>query len=102
MNNPVAALRQARAMLADGGSVLVNDERVAAAFTVPGDEVERFNYGWSVLHCLPVASLDEDSAATGTVIRPGVVRAYGEQAGFSRFEELPIAHDFWRFYRLSP
>ena len=102
MNHPVEALRQARAMLADGGSVLVAEERVGEDFTAPGDELERFNYGWSILHCLPVASLDEDSAATGTVIRPGVVRAYGERAGFSRFEELPIRNDFWRFYRLSP
>ncbi len=102
MNHPVDALRHARAMLADGASVLIADERVSDTFTAPGDELERFNYGWSVLHCLPVASLDADSAATGTVIRPDVVRAYGELAGLGRFEELPIEHDFWRFYRLAP
>jgi hypothetical protein len=38
----------------DHGSVLVADERVADAFTAPGDPVERFMYGWSVLHCLPL------------------------------------------------
>ncbi|TDO34833.1 hypothetical protein EV643_12590 [Kribbella sp. VKM Ac-2527] len=28
-------------------------EKVAETFTAPGDELERFNYGWSALHCLP-------------------------------------------------
>jgi SAM-dependent methyltransferase len=102
MNHPVEALRAARVMLAEGGSVLVADERVAERFTAPGDEIERFNYGWSVLHCLAVALMDEDSAGTGTVIRPDTVRGYAEEAGFSRVDVLPIEHDFWRFYRLVP
>src|SRR4029450_8346850 len=52
MNHPVQALRAARNSLAEGGSVVIADERVAERFTAPGDEIERFNYGWSVLHCL--------------------------------------------------
>jgi SAM-dependent methyltransferase len=102
MNHPVEALRTARKLLADGGSVLIADEHVAERFTAPADEIERFNYGWSVLHCLPVASLDADSARTGTVIRPDTVRAYAADAGFARTDVLPIEHDFWRFYRLVP
>jgi SAM-dependent methyltransferase len=102
MNHPVAALQAARAMLADGGSVVIADERVAEHFTAPGDELERFNYGWSILHCLPVGMLDEDSAGTGTMIRPDIVRAYATEAGFGRIEVLPIEHDSWRFYRLVP
>jgi hypothetical protein len=102
MNHPVEALRAARASLADGGSVLVADERVAERFAPPGDEIERLNYGFSILHCLPVGLLDADSAGTGTVIRPDTVRSYAEQAGFARAEVLPIEHDFWRFYRLLP
>ncbi len=101
MNHPVDALRAARNMLAEGGSVVIGDERVAERFTAPGDEIERFNYGWSVLHCLAVGMLDEDSAGTGTVIRPDTVRAYAKEAGFGQVEVLPIEHDFWRFYRLA-
>jgi SAM-dependent methyltransferase len=100
MNHPVDALRTARTMLAEGGSVLVADERVAEQFNAPGDGIERFNYGWSVLHCLAVGNLDDDSAATGTVIRPDTVRAYAAEAGFADVDVLPIEHDFWRFYRL--
>lgn len=101
MNHPVDALRAVRASLADGGSVLA-DERVAERFAPPGDEIERLNYGFSILHCLAVGLLDEDSAGTGTVIRPDTVRAYATEAGFDRVDVLPIEHDFWRFYRLVP
>jgi SAM-dependent methyltransferase len=102
MNHPVEALRAARESLVLGGSVVMADERVADRFTAPGDELERFNYGWSVLHCLPVGMLDPDSAGTGTVIRADTVRAYAAEAGFGAVDELPIEHDFWRFYRLRP
>ena len=102
MNHPVEALRAARASLAEGGSVVIADERVAERFTAPGDEIERLNYGFSILHCLAVGLLDGDSAGTGTVIRPDTVRAYATDAGFDRVDVLPIEHDFWRFYRLVP
>jgi hypothetical protein len=91
-----------RTSLADGGSVVIADERVAEQFTAPADEIERFNYGWSIMHCLPVGMLDTDSAGTGTVIRPSTVRDYATAAGFNGVEVLPIEHDFWRFYRLEP
>ena len=102
MNHPVDALRAARAMLTADGSVLIADERAAELFTVPGDELERSRYGWSVLHCLAVGMLDPDSAGTGAVIRPTTIRAYATQAGFAQVTVLPIEHDFWRFYRLTP
>ncbi|MDQ6773877.1 MAG: class I SAM-dependent methyltransferase [Candidatus Dormibacteraeota bacterium] len=102
MTHPVAALRAARGMLVEGGIVVIGDERVAERFTAPGDEIERLNYGWSVLHCLAVGMLDQDPAGTGTVIRPDTVRRYAAEAGFSRVDVLSIEDDFWRFYRLVP
>lgn len=102
MNHPVEALRTARNSLAEGASVVVADERVAESFEAPGDELERLNYGWSVLHCLAVGMLEPDSAGTGTVMRPDTVRDYAAEAGFGRVDVLPIEHDFWRFYRLVP
>lgn len=102
MSSPVEVLRAMRGLLADGGSVIVADERVAESFTAPGDEVERLMYGWSVLHCLPVGMADQPSAATGTAMRPETLREYALAAGFSDVEVLPIDNDFWRFYRLRP
>jgi 2-polyprenyl-3-methyl-5-hydroxy-6-metoxy-1,4-benzoquinol methylase len=102
MSYPVEALRACRALLVEGGSVVVADERVADAFTAPGDHIERFYYGFSVLHCLPVGMVGEGAAGTGTVMRTDTVRRYAEEAGFGGFEVLPIENDFYRFYRLTP
>ena len=70
--------------------------------TPPGDEVERFYYGFSILHCLPVGMIGENAAGTGTVMRAGTIRRYAEEAGFGTFQVLAIENDFYRFYRLSP
>lgn len=72
----------------------------AHAFAAPAGDVERFLYAVSVLHCLPVGLSDQPSAATGTVIRPRMVRAYARQAGFANAEILPLQHAFHRLYLL--
>jgi SAM-dependent methyltransferase len=100
MGDPVAALRAACALLAPGGSVLVADEHVADAFTTSGDPLERFMYGWSILHCLPATLAERPVEATGTVLRAPTVARWAAAAGFSGFEVLPIDNPFWRFYRM--
>jgi 2-polyprenyl-3-methyl-5-hydroxy-6-metoxy-1,4-benzoquinol methylase len=101
MARPTRALAAFRTALAPGGSVLVADERVAEQFFAPGDTVERMMYGWSVVHCLPVAMADQPSEAIGTAIRPDTVRHCAREAGFSRCEILGIDNPLFRFYRLS-
>jgi 2-polyprenyl-3-methyl-5-hydroxy-6-metoxy-1,4-benzoquinol methylase len=98
---PVEVLRAVRGMLAPAGAVLVLDERVAEAFTAPGDDVERLMYGYSILFCLPNGLADQPSAGTGTVMRPATLESYARQAGFSRFSVLPVEHDTFRLYRLD-
>lgn len=98
--DPVAALRAARGTLAPGGAVLIGDERVAERFTAPGDLVERLNYGFSVLHCLPATRAEGTAVEAGTVLRPDTVREYAAQAGLT-CTVLPIENDLWRFYRLG-
>jgi SAM-dependent methyltransferase len=100
MADPVGALRAARALLAADGSVLVADERVADAFTAPSDPVERFMYGWSILHCLPATLAERPVEATGTVLRAPTLARWAAAAGFTGFEVLPIDNPFWRFYRM--
>ncbi len=102
MSRPVDVLGALRGMLAEGGSVIVGDERVEDEFTAPAGEIERLYYGFSVLHCLPVGMVGPDPAGTGTVMRAGTVRRYAEEAGFSEVEVLPIENEFYRFYRLLP
>jgi 2-polyprenyl-3-methyl-5-hydroxy-6-metoxy-1,4-benzoquinol methylase len=102
MSRPVEVLRSLRGLLAEDGAAIVMDERVADAFTAPGDEIERIMYTYSVLCCLPVGRSEQPSAATGTVMRTDTLRRYATEAGFAEVEVLPIEHEVFRFYRLHP
>jgi 2-polyprenyl-3-methyl-5-hydroxy-6-metoxy-1,4-benzoquinol methylase len=102
MSYPVEVLTAARNLLAEGGVVLIGDERTEDELTAPASEIERLYYGFSVFHCLPVGMVGENAAGTGTVMRAETVRRYAEEAGFTSYEVLPIEHDFWRFYLLRP
>ena len=100
MARPVEALRRDGLARSQGGAVIIADGRVADTFTAPGDDVERYMYGFSALHCLPVGMVDLPSVETGTVMRPQTLRGYATEAGFSAVEILPVPFDFWYFYRL--
>jgi 2-polyprenyl-3-methyl-5-hydroxy-6-metoxy-1,4-benzoquinol methylase len=102
MPRPVEVLRTMRRLAGSDGAVIVMDENVAERFTAPGDEMERFFYGASVLCCLPTGMASQPSAATGTVMRPDTLRRYAIEAGFRAVELLPLEHPFFRFYRLRP
>ena len=102
MSYPVDVLSACRGLLTEGGKVIVGDERVPDEFDPPGDEVERFYYGFSILHCLPVGMIGDGAAGTGTVMRSDTARRYADEAGFNRFEVLSIENDFYRFYLLAP
>jgi hypothetical protein len=82
--------------------VVVADEPVEEEFAAPASARDRFEYGWSVVSCLPGAMGDPQTAATGAVMRPSKLRQYAVQAGFRDVEGLSIAMDYFRFYRLLP
>ena len=98
MARPVEVLQACRQLRGPGGVVLVMDAKVAPAFTAPGDDVERFQYGTSVLHCLPAAR--GASTGTGTVLRPAVMRDLARRAGFSTMSVVNVGDRFHRMYRL--
>jgi SAM-dependent methyltransferase len=98
---PVEALRACRKLCAPHGAVLVLDSRVADRLRVPGDEIERFQYATSVLHCLPAALVGTDAVGTGTVMRAPIVRAYARKAGFSTVRIFDLDDRFHRLYRLT-
>jgi 2-polyprenyl-3-methyl-5-hydroxy-6-metoxy-1,4-benzoquinol methylase len=102
MAHPVEALRGVRGLLAPRGALLIADEKVAEAFTAPGDEIERVMYSYSVLFCLPNTLAEAGSVGTGTVLRPDRMRELATEAGFSSVSIIPIEHDTFRFYRLDP
>jgi len=98
--DPVGILRTMRTLAGGTGAVLVVDERTEPAFTVPTNEMERFFYSFSTLHCLAV-SMQDGGAGTGTVIRPDVVHRYATDAGFSTVVTLDVDHPQFVLYRLS-
>jgi 2-polyprenyl-3-methyl-5-hydroxy-6-metoxy-1,4-benzoquinol methylase len=102
MTDPVAALKAMHQLVGEDGAVLIADSRVAEQFL--GEEtdrdVERQHYGFSVLHCLPVAMTEPPATGTGTAMRPNVLRGYAREAGFREVEILPIDDAWTTFYRL--
>ncbi|HSU35846.1 MAG TPA: class I SAM-dependent methyltransferase [Propionibacteriaceae bacterium] len=99
MAHPVTALAQAKAAIADGGTVIVMDERVEETPAV-GDPVQTFFATASVLWCLPQGRVEPNSEAAGTMMPASRFRRIAQDAGWSDIEILPIDHPFWRFYRL--
>lgn len=100
MGEPVKALAAFRGVLAEGGVVLVADERVADEFTAPATEIDRLQYAVSVLHCLPATMAESDAVASGTVLRAPTVMSWADSAGFASTVRLPIEHLYWQFYRM--
>ena len=99
---PGEILRQARSALRADGVLVVADEKVADSFHANGDLIERMMYGWSVVHCLPAARAEENSAAIGTVLREGVLRQLALSAGFRTVDTSEVDAGFFRIYVLRP
>lgn len=97
--DPVAVLAAMRRMARPDGTVLVVDERVGEEFTVPGDDIERLMYGFSLTCCLPDGLSSQPSVGTGTVMRPPTLRRYAREAGFAGVDVLPIENPVFRFYQ---
>ena len=99
-NDPTSVLSSLASILEPDGTILIGDEKVADGFAPNGDLIERLNYGFSVLHCLPATVAEGDGEANGTVMRAPVLARWAEEAGLARPEVLPIDNDLWRFYRI--
>ena len=103
MTQPVDVLGSVRRMLRPDGIALIADEKTEDAFTAPANEMERIYYGFSIFTCLPAAMTERPTAATGTLMRAGMMARLGSEAGFQRVERLDEpALDMLRFYRLTP
>jgi 2-polyprenyl-3-methyl-5-hydroxy-6-metoxy-1,4-benzoquinol methylase len=99
--DPVDALRRIRSHLAEGGRYLMVEPKVA-------DDLEsnlanpfaRMLYGISCLHCVP-QSLAQGGTGLGACWGEKRARALAAQAGFGRFERLPIRTAALAFYQLA-
>jgi 2-polyprenyl-3-methyl-5-hydroxy-6-metoxy-1,4-benzoquinol methylase len=101
MAHPVEILAELARLLGPDGSIVIADTKTRERFDPPGDAMEAYHYGWSIMQCLH-GGLQRGGVGTGTVMRPDTLRRYAEAAGLGRVDILPIEHDSWRFYRLRP
>jgi 2-polyprenyl-3-methyl-5-hydroxy-6-metoxy-1,4-benzoquinol methylase len=106
LSDPISVLRTMRGLAGNGkGAVIVMDERVdedfSSGLTSP-TSIDQIFYGFSCTCCLADCKSHPNSMETGTVMRPKVLRAYAQQAGFKDIEALEVAPKdcFFRFYRL--
>lgn len=98
--DPVGVLRTMRKLAGAEGVVLIADERTEERFTVPTNEMERFFYAFSTLHCLAV-SMQDGGAGTGTVLRADTLRSYAADAGFVEVSILDVDHPQFVLYHLA-
>lgn len=101
IGRPVEALAGARAAVAEGGAVIVMDERVGETAPEVGSPTETFFAAASVLWCLPQSRVEPECEAPGTVMRPATLEAIARRAGWGGVDILAIDHPFWRFYRMT-
>jgi 2-polyprenyl-3-methyl-5-hydroxy-6-metoxy-1,4-benzoquinol methylase len=101
MTDPVGVLAAMRGLVGPEGTVLVSEAGVGEIVRAPANDLERFAYGWSVLHSLPCGLSEPPAAGTGAVLRPPTLRRLALAAGFTALDVLPCAPTFWRCYRLT-
>jgi ubiquinone/menaquinone biosynthesis C-methylase UbiE len=99
---PVKFLKKLHEIVSEDGAILIADEAVGETLEENKNFLGHLMYNFSVLHCLPQSLAFPDSAATGTVMSPSILREYSKKAGFTKVDILPIDNPLWRFYRLIP
>jgi 2-polyprenyl-3-methyl-5-hydroxy-6-metoxy-1,4-benzoquinol methylase len=100
MVNPRATLRAIRDALAPGGTYIWSEPNASAKAHQNRNPIGRTFQAISPLHCMTV-SLAHNGEGLGTVIGEEGARALAEEAGFSRFEKLPIQHPLNQFFVLA-
>ncbi len=99
---PVQVLERMRELAGPQGTVLIADERVEESLADNCNFRGNLMFNFSVLHCLPQALAVPGAAGTGTALTVSTLRRFATAAGFRAVDVLPIEHDLWRFYRLTP
>lgn len=100
MADPVGALRAMRELLAFGGQLFWSEPAGSREPLENRTGYGRLRASLSPFHCLTV-SMAAGGAALGTIIGESGARELARQAGFSRFDTVPIASAAQKFFLLS-
>lgn len=97
---PVETLRDIRARLAPDGTFFVIEPKVANRLEDNINPIAAMFYGFSIMHCM-TQSLAANGAGLGTCMGPARTEALMREAGFGRFEALPIKSQVILFYAVG-
>lgn len=97
--DPLAVLERIRECLAPGGTYLMVEPRMDHRLENNKTPFGKLLYGVSCLHCVP-QSLAQGGPGLGACWGPERARSLAENAGFSKFELLPIRLPALAFYEL--
>lgn len=100
MVNPRGALKAIRGALRNDGIYFWTEPNCSERLEEAINPIGRLFSTISPLHCMTV-SLAHGGEGLGTVIGEGGARKLAQEAGFSRFEKLPINNPFNQFFALA-
>ena len=89
LGDPVGALARARAVLAEGGAVMLVEPLGADRVEDNLNPIGRMWYGASVIACTPNA-LAQEGHALGTLAGEARLREVAEAAGFAQVRRVPV------------
>ncbi|MDN5862026.1 MAG: methyltransferase domain-containing protein [Salinisphaera sp.] len=98
--DPITTLTAMRRRLKPGGALFVVEPKVADRLEDNCHSVATMFYGMSVFHCMS-QSLAAGGPGLGTCMGPARTEGLLREAGFERFEQLPIKSRVSLFYRAS-
>ena len=94
---PVETLRALHGRLAPGGVLFVMEPKVADRLEDNRGDIATMYYGFSVLHCM-TQSLAAGGAGLGACLGAAGIERLVREAGFTRFEVLPIKSSVNLYY----
>jgi len=106
MTDPASTVRAIRRALRPDGAWLIGEIKARDGGyeeNVARNPMAAMMYGTSVLTCMSSALSEPGGAGLGTLgLPPGVLRQMALDAGFSRFDTLPLDHPVNAFYVARP
>jgi 2-polyprenyl-3-methyl-5-hydroxy-6-metoxy-1,4-benzoquinol methylase len=99
--DPAGLLKSIRGALKPGGTCLMVEVNVSDRVEDNINPMGRMMYAASTLYCMTV-SLAHDGAGIGALMGEKKAREFAREAGFGRFQRLPVKDAFSALYELRP